>query len=150
MGTSDRIRVIWHGALVLLAGLLAGMPTVNEEEPARLWHVAHEGLIMIGVLMLAVSSVLPALVLAKRESKALVWSLLATGYGFGIGVYLQAIVGQHAFGPSSNPVLMFAFIANATGILGSILTASLTMMGAHGAKRSAATSMRIGELSGAS
>jgi hypothetical protein len=131
MTDKDRMRVVFHGAVVMLVGLLCGLPTVNEEEPVRLWHTAHESLILIGILLLAVSSVLPLLTLPRRESTALVWSLLATGYGLMVGLIIQAIVGEHAFGPSSNPVLMFAFIANATGMAGSVLTASLTIMGAR-------------------
>jgi hypothetical protein len=139
MADNDRVRVVFHGAVVMLAGLLCGLPIVNEEEPARLWHTAHESLVLIGVLLFAVSSVLPLLTLPKRESTALVWSLLATGYGLMVGLVLQGITGQHAFGPSSNPVLMFAFVANATGMLGSVLTASLTIMGARVPRRATIT-----------
>ena len=139
MADNDRVRVVFHGAVVMLVGLLCGLPTVNEEEPARLWHTAHESLILIGILLFAMSSVLPLLTLPKRESTALIWSLLATGYGLMVGLVLQGITGQHAFGPSSNPVLMFAFVANATGMLGSVLTASLTIMGARVGSRAAVT-----------
>jgi hypothetical protein len=131
MDVNSRTRVIFHGAVVMLVGLLSGLPTVNEEEPARLWHTAHESLILIGILLFAMSSVLQMLVLPRRESTALIWSLLATGYGLMVGLVTQAIMGTHAFGPSSNPVLMFAFIANATGMMGSVLVASLTIMGAR-------------------
>ena len=74
MANSDRMRIVFHGAVVLLIGLLCGLPAVNESanEAGRLWHTAHEGLIMIGVLMLTLSSVLPALVLERRESVGLV------------------------------------------------------------------------------
>jgi tellurite resistance protein TehA-like permease len=140
MADNDRVRVVFHGAVVMLVGLLSGLPTVNEEEPARLWHTAHESLVLIGVLLFAVSSVLPLLTLPKREARALVWSVLATGYGLMVGLIIQAVMGQHAFGPSSNPVLMLGFIANATGMLGSVLTASLTIMGARIPRRGAATS----------
>lgn len=131
MADNDRVRVVFHGAVVMLVGLLCGLPTVNEEEPARLWHTAHESLVLIGILLFAVSSVLPLLTLPKRESTALIWSLFATGYGLMVGLVLQGITGQHAFGPSTNPVLMFAFVANLTGMFGSVLTASLTIMGAR-------------------
>jgi hypothetical protein len=50
------------------------------------------------------------------------------------GLVIQGIMGTHAFSPSTNPVLMFAFIANLTGMLGSVLTASLTIMGARAAQ----------------
>jgi hypothetical protein len=133
MSHESRMRVVTHGAIVLLVGLLCGIPTVPEEEPMRLWHTAHESLIMIGILMLAVSSILPILVLEKREARALVWCLLCTGYGLMIGLILQAIAGHHAFGPSTSPVLMIAFIGSTIGMLGSVLTASLTLMGARAA-----------------
>ena len=140
MANSDRVRVVFHGAIVMLVGLLCGAPTVNEEEPARLWHTAHESLILIGILLFAMSSVLQLLILPKREETALRWSLLATGYGLMVGLLIQAIVGAHAFGPSNNPLLMFAFIANATGMLGSVLVAALTIMGARAARSVTTTS----------
>jgi len=142
MPNNDRTRVIYHGAVVMLVGLLCGLPTVNEEEPARLWHTAHESLILIGILLLAMSSVLQFLVLPKREGTALIWALLATGYGLMVGLVIQGITGAHAFSPTTNPVLMFAFIANITGMFGSVLTASLTIMGARAARREAVASVQ--------
>src|SRR5690349_9588811 len=72
-----RLRLVFHGAVVLLAGLLCGYPTVVEslggEESVRLWHTAHEALIMMGVWILAMSAVLPTLVLPRREAAGLVW-----------------------------------------------------------------------------
>lgn len=133
MSHESRMRVVTHGAIVLLVGLLCGIPTVPEEEPMRLWHTAHESLIMIGILLFAVSSVMPILVLERREARALVWSLLGTGYGLMTGLVLQAVTGHHAFGPSTSPVLMIAFIGSTVGMLGSVLTASLTLMGARAA-----------------
>jgi hypothetical protein len=77
MAINDRARLIFHGAIVLLAGLLCGYPTVVEslggEESVRLWHTAHEALIMMGIWILAMSSVRPALVLGRRGA------LLAAG-----------------------------------------------------------------------
>ena len=138
MTNADRLTVIQHGAIVLLIGLLCGLPTVTEEEPIRFWHTAHESIVFIGILMLAVSSVLPHIRLETREARALIWSLLATGYGLGTGLITQAVLGKHAFSPSTDPALMFGFIANTTGMLGSVLTASLTLMGARAARRLAA------------
>jgi hypothetical protein len=137
MTNSDRMRTILHGAVVVLVGLLCGLPAVTESanESMRLWHTAHEGLIMIGVLMLTLSSVLPALVLEKREARGLVWSLLLMGYGLMTGLVIQGVTGTRAFGPTTSPVLMVAFIGNALGMLGSVLATSLTIMGAWAARR---------------
>lgn len=64
MASVDRPRLIFHGAVVLLVGLLCGLPTVVEDinGSERYWHTAHEALIMMGIWILAASSVLPALV----------------------------------------------------------------------------------------
>src|SRR6185437_8540587 len=92
-----------------------------------LLHTAHEALILTGTLMLAVSAVMSHLVLAKREALGLFWALLATGYGLSVGTVLQGILGQHAFGPSSSPMVMIAFIANAIGIGGSVIATALVV-----------------------
>src|SRR5437762_6091439 len=132
MANTDRTRVIFHGAVVLLVGLLCGFPAVTETggESIRLWHTAHEGLIMIGILLLTLASVLPSLVLERREAAGLVWSLLGTGYGLMTGLVIQGITGVRAFGPTTSPLLMIAFIGNAIGILSSLMAALLTIMGA--------------------
>ena len=57
------------------------------------------------------------------------------GYGLMTGLVLQGITGTRAFGPTTSPVLMIAFIGNATGMLGSVLSAALTIMGARAARR---------------
>jgi hypothetical protein len=140
MADNDRFRIIFHGGIVLLVGLLCGYPAVAEavggDESVRLWHTAHEGLIMMGILLLAIAAVRPSLVLERREASGLVWSLLAVGYGFMTGFMIQGITGARAFGPSRSPVLMIAFVGNAIGILGSFVAAALTLMGARSALKS--------------
>jgi hypothetical protein len=135
MDRPDRIRIIFHAAITLAVGLLCGYPTVAESlaESERLWRTAHEELILVSVLLFAVASALPSLALEPRELKGLVWSLLATAYGFMIGLPLQAIVGERAFSPSRSPMLMVGFVGNAIGILGSMLAAALTVVGARAA-----------------
>lgn len=133
MDRTLRLRIILHGAVVILIGLFCGFPTVVEGDAERYWHTAHEALILTGTLMLAVSSVMPHLVLAKREATGLFWSLFATGYGLSVGTVLQGVLGQRAFGPSSSPLVMIAFIGIAIGIGGSITATALVVMGASAA-----------------
>lgn len=131
----DRARLVFHGAIVLLVGLLSGLPTTVESinESSRVWHTAHEALIMMGVWILAESSVLPSLVLGPREGSALVWSLLAMGYGFMAALVIGGINGTSAFEPGGTPVTLAAFVAAVIGILGAFMATALTLMGARGA-----------------
>jgi len=59
----------------------------------RFWHTAHEALIMIGIWMLAASSVRSALVLDRREAMALVWSFLAMSYGLMTALVMEESSG---------------------------------------------------------
>ncbi|HET7789341.1 MAG TPA: hypothetical protein VFK78_00935 [Gemmatimonadales bacterium] len=136
MSATDRLRLILHGAIVLLAGLLSGFPTVVEAmqgEAPRYWHTAHEALIMMGIWMLAASSLLPVLVLAKREARVLLWSLYAMGYGFVVALVLGGAIGVSPFSPGDTPASVVAFAAATLGIGGAVIAAALTLMGAAAA-----------------
>jgi hypothetical protein len=137
MATNERARLIFHGAIVMLVGLLCGLPAVTESGSGELrqWHTAHEALIMVGVWLLAMSSVLPALVLERREASGLIWSLLAMGYGLTIALVVAALGGVRAFEPGTSPASIIAFSASNIGILGSVVATALTLMGARAGHR---------------
>ena len=52
---------------------------------------------------------------------------------------IQALIGEHAFSPTTDPVRMLAFLCSITGMSDSVFMASLTLMGVRPA-RVAATS----------
>jgi hypothetical protein len=136
MATKDRLRLVLHGAIVLLIGQLCGLPTAVEAmggDAVRLWHTAHEALIMIGVWMVAASSVLTVIVLGATERSALFWSLLAMGYGFTAALVLGGINGVSPFSPGHTPASFVAFLAATVGILGAVLASALVVMGARAA-----------------
>lgn len=98
---------------------------------------------MMGIWMLAASSVFPVLVLQRNEASLLFWSLVIMGYGFVAALTIGGAVGVSPFSPGQTPVSMTAFLAAIIGILGSVLSTALTLMGAHnalsaGARRDAA------------
>ena len=135
MGNDNRPRLIFHGALVLLVGLLCGLPTTIEasNESARFWHTAHEALIMMGIWMLVMSSVRSALVLPRREAVMLVWFLLAMGYGFMVALVMGGLLGVSPFTPGGTAATFAAFVAAIIGIFGAVMSALVTLRGAHAA-----------------
>jgi hypothetical protein len=127
---------VLHGAIVLLVGQLAGLPTATESlagDTVRFWHTAHEALIMVGILMIAASSALPVIVLGARERLALVWTLFGLGYGFMVALTLGGIVGVSPFAPGHTPAAFLAFLAAIVGIFGAVVSSALMIMGARAA-----------------
>jgi hypothetical protein len=52
MDNTDRPRLVFHGAIVLLMGLLSGLPTVVESinESGRFWHTFSVALVIGGAV----------------------------------------------------------------------------------------------------
>jgi uncharacterized membrane protein HdeD (DUF308 family) len=130
-------RIVFHGAAVLLVGLLCGLPSVVEVTggSTRMWQAAHSALLMLGIWLIASAAVVPVLVLEPREAKGLVWSLVIAGYSFMTAVIIQAITGVRAVSPDVSPVGRIAFVANLFAVLSSFLAAALIMSGAYNGLR---------------
>lgn len=130
-------RLVLHGAIILLVGLLCGLPSVVEEASGsgRAWQAAHAALLMLGVWLVATAAVLPLLELPRREREALLLTLSGGAYSFMAAVVIQAATGVRAVSPDVTGISLVAFGANLLSVLGTILAASLTVMGAWNALR---------------
>ncbi|MBW4560150.1 MAG: hypothetical protein KME32_03160 [Mojavia pulchra JT2-VF2] len=129
------IQLTLHGAIVLLIGLLSGIPygyaitKKQDENIARGWRVAHSGLSMGGTTMIAFSAVLSNLELNPVFSSVLVWSSVVSGYGFAIALPYGAWVGHRGLsieGPSQNKVV---YIGNMLGAIGSLIGTLVLIIG---------------------
>jgi predicted permease len=130
-------RLVLHGAIILLIGLLCGYPSVVEEmgRSGRMWTAAHSALLTLGVWLIASAAVLPLLELPRREREALLLSLTGGAYSFMTAVVLQAATGVRAISPDVAGISLVAFAANLLAVLGTFLAASLTVLGAWNALR---------------
>jgi hypothetical protein len=139
MSEYDRARVAFHGAIILLVGLLCGIPAVTEPEgmPMPSWQAAHGGLLLNGIWLLAVSGVLPRLVLDRQSARALLVSLIGMAYGFMSTVLVQAATGVRGISPEGPAVNWIAFAGNLFVVLCGFFAAALTVMGARAALRAA-------------
>lgn len=130
-------RLVLHGAIILLIGLLCGYAAVVEEasRSGRAWQAAHSALLLLGVWLIATAAVLPLLELPRRERNALLLSLAGGAYSFMTAVIIQAATGVRAVSPDVSGISLVAFAANLLAVLGTILAASLTILGAWNALR---------------
>jgi len=139
MNAVDRARLVLHGAIVIVIGMLCGLPTVVEQVNGaeRHWHTAHEALIMMGIWLLATSSVLDVLTLERQERSALIWSIVGMAYAFAVALVAGGAVNADAFEPGGTPLHWFVFACATLGILGAFMAAGVTIKGALAALRAA-------------
>ena len=135
-----QLHVTLHGAVVLLAGLLCGLPfgavvARAGDEAARAWRVAHAGGAALGVMLIAIAAVLPRLSLGDGLASLLAWSLIVAAYSFMAGVVLAALTGARGLtvaGPAANATVFAAYLV---GAVGTLLGVGLTVAGALAALR---------------
>lgn len=91
--------LLFHGSVVMLAGLLSGFPywlaIIKNKDMAvvRAWRVAHSFLIVDGIFMLVVGLAIPHLALSGQIVQILVWSVILAGYGFVYAFIIGALKG---------------------------------------------------------
>lgn len=131
-------RLVLHGAIILLVGLLSGYAAVFEEvsrSGRRTWVAAHSAFLLTGVWLIATAAVLPLLELPPRERKALLLAITGGAYSFMTAVLIQAFTGVRAISPDVAGISLVAFAANLLAFLGTVVAASLTILGAWNALR---------------
>ena len=135
------LRVLFHGSIVLGVGLLCGIPYGQAitggwgEDAVRGWHVAHIGITVGGIWLIAVAGALPLLVLDPGRTSLLVWTLVASGYGFSFALVLAPASGVRGLELALPLANVLAFLGNAIAALASLVAVALLVIGARAALR---------------
>ncbi|HZR36726.1 MAG TPA: hypothetical protein VFA75_15260 [Nevskia sp.] len=119
--------LLFHGALVLLAGLLAGAPygrAIAAGAPARraeAWRAAHAGLIGTGLITLVFGLMLRAWRAQGTLIDMAAASAIASAWAFSAAMVLAAASGQRglsAGGPLANRLVFAGYVVGVLGSLG--------------------------------
>jgi hypothetical protein len=132
-------HLILHGGIILLVGLLSGagfgsaIVRGKAEATVRAWRVAHSGLVMGGVLLLALALVVPQLRLRGSVLALLVWMFVASSYGFAVALPVAAHYGHR--GLTSDPPFLnrVVYAGNIIGAAGSLVGTLILLWGAYAA-----------------
>jgi hypothetical protein len=128
-------HLVFHGAIVLLFGLLLGAPyakAIKRDAAARIvnsWRVAHLSLPIGATLMLATAGVLSSLAVPGWAMWLIAVALIVSAYGFCVSTPLAAISGQRGLSSdgatglgrlvyAGNMVGAIASVAGAVALLG--------------------------------
>jgi hypothetical protein len=126
MKHSLKIRLIYHGANVLLVGLLAGVVLMYAIDdswgPAAVnaWRIAHTSITLTGVAFIAMAATFDTLKLGPRAALTLFVSLMVSAYTFCIGLVIGAlagVVGLAPMGPFLNWVVFILFVIGAFAVV---------------------------------
>jgi len=120
-----RKRIVFHGAVVVLLGMLAGFPyafvvTGQLQGEERAWRMAHLEGVLNGLLMLAIAGIGGRLALSARQGTILAWALVVTGYGNVVAAVIAATFAVRGLAPGgsfSNTVVYTLFMAAIAGVL---------------------------------
>jgi hypothetical protein len=132
-------QLILHGGIILLVGLLSGVPfgravvRGKPESVVRGWRVAHSGITLGGVLLLVLASVVPQLRLGASMRVFLVWAFVASSYGFAVALPLGAHYGHRGLNSAPPFLNRVVFLGNMIGVAGSLAGVFILLWGAYAA-----------------
>jgi hypothetical protein len=143
MNTRAQMQFLFHGAVILLGGMLTGFPLAmaiageRGAQEVHAWAVTHTSLVSTGILLIAIGAAARHLALAERESRLLSWTSLASAYALCIGLIVTAISGNRGLAPEGSALNLALFVANLTAVLGLLAAGVLLVRGAYAALRAA-------------
>jgi hypothetical protein len=136
--------MVFHGAVVVMLGLLAGFPhafvvTGQIAGEERAWRMAHLEGLLNGMIVLLAAALSGRLALSSRQHAWLAWSLIAAAYGNVIASVLGATFGVRGLAlapPATNVVMNLLFWVAIVGILAGV---GLLIVGARNTIHAART-----------
>lgn len=134
VGLSGR-NIIFHGAIVLFVGVLAGVPywfviiRNKGKEVIGAWRVAHSFLSIYGMLMLIVGILSPQLVISEPVALVFLWSFVTAGYAFVVAFIAGAWKGYRGLTPWPYGLNTVLFVCHVIGISGSLIGIAIIIYG---------------------
>lgn len=130
-------HLIFHGAIVLLIGLLCGAPyarAIKRDAPAHTvhaWRVAHASLPIGAGLMFAAAACMPLLTVSVGWLWAIAISLIVSSYAFCISLPLGAVVEHRGLSSEGPWQAKAVYAGNMVGAWGSLAGAVLLVIAAY-------------------
>jgi len=85
-------RVVWHGVLLFLLGLVGGLFVYSMANP-RMGLTMHVGTLLNATFLIAIGAAWGTVTLSARAERAAFWLLVVSSYGGSLGLLLAAVLG---------------------------------------------------------
>lgn len=129
--------LVFHAAVVLIIGLLCGMPygrAINRkasEQIVHAWRVAHLALPIGAILMLAIAGVLTPLAVTDWMKRIIALSLIFSSYAFCFSLLLAPLVGHRGLSSKGPFAAKLVFLGNTLGAGSSMFAAVALLYAAY-------------------
>lgn len=129
-------HLLFHGAIILLIGLLAGIPygkAILRKQPEPLvhaWRVAHGSLVLGAALMIALSAAVSSLQVSLVLKQALAAVLIVSAYGFAFALIVGPLVGARGLQYRGSRAAKAVYLGNMAGVVGSLAGSLLLLYAA--------------------
>jgi hypothetical protein len=129
--------LLFHGSIVLLIGLLCGMPygiaitNKQADEVIRAWKLAHGAITMGGGMMVAMAAILSFLQVDELWKWLLAIAFISSGYGFCFALTIEPFVGDRGLAWTGTPLNKVVYVGNIIGAASSLLGTLLLVYGAY-------------------
>lgn len=129
--------LVFHAAVVLIIGLLCGMPygrAINRkasEQIVHAWRVAHLALPIGAILMLAIAGVLTPLAVTDWMKRIIALSLIFSSYAFCFSLLLAPLVGHRGLSSKGPFAAKLVFLGNTLGAVSSMFAAVALLYAAY-------------------
>ena len=133
--------MIFHGAVVILLGLLAGFPyalvvTGSLGGSERAWRMAHLEGVLNGLLVIVVAAVWDRLALHGWKRDVLAWSLVLMAYGNVVASVIGATFAVRGLEPGGSPSNTLVYLLFMMAVVGIVVGIGLVAEGAWKRRRS--------------
>lgn len=151
MSTRAQVQLVFHGAIVLLGGMLTGLPLavaiVDDwgHEAVRAWAVTHASLVSAGILLIALGAAGRQLALSTGKTALLVQTMVGSTYVLCVGLVVAAATGLRGLTPGGAVLNTMLHVANVVGVLGALVAGALLVHGAAVALRRESRSLAPAE-----
>ena len=129
-------HLLFHGAIILLLALLAGLPygraILKKEADSTIfaWRVAHSALAIGAILMFALVPILSQLNVEQEIMWYIAVLFIVSGYAFSFALYLGPIVGHRGLAYGGSLPAKLVYFGNSTGAFTSLLGAFILLYAA--------------------
>ncbi|MDM0112243.1 hypothetical protein QTI66_08780 [Variovorax sp. J22R133] len=133
---SSSRHLIFHGAVVLLFGILLGAPyakAINRCAPAHIvnsWRIAHQSLPIAAILMFAVAAILPTFSTGHVVAWLIAGGLIGSSYAFCVSMPMAAVTGHRGLSQGGKGLQKLVLFGNVVGAWLSVLACVVLLFAA--------------------